>query len=46
MTIRIGVIGTGRAGLIHARAFQGHIPAARLTAICDPGPEALSAAWR
>ena len=44
MTIRIGVIGTGRAGLIHARAFQGHIPAARLTAICDPGPEALSAA--
>jgi myo-inositol 2-dehydrogenase/D-chiro-inositol 1-dehydrogenase/scyllo-inositol 2-dehydrogenase (NAD+) len=35
----VGVIGTGRAGLVHARNFAGNIPGARLTAICDTDPE-------
>ncbi len=35
------VIGTGRAGLIHARNYASAIPSARLAALVDPVEEAL-----
>ncbi len=38
------VIGTGRAGLIHARNLARRIPEARLTALCDPNEESLQRA--
>lgn len=43
---RIGVcvIGSGRAGLIHARNFVGGISGARLVGLADPVPEALDKA--
>jgi myo-inositol 2-dehydrogenase/D-chiro-inositol 1-dehydrogenase/scyllo-inositol 2-dehydrogenase (NAD+) len=44
--IRILVIGTGRAGMIHARNFATSVPNARLTGICDPGKDALATASR
>lgn len=40
----IALIGTGRAGLIHARNFRVAVPGARLVALADPVPEALAAA--
>ena len=42
--INVCVIGSGRAGMIHARNFAGRISGARLAALCDPVPEALRAA--
>jgi myo-inositol 2-dehydrogenase/D-chiro-inositol 1-dehydrogenase/scyllo-inositol 2-dehydrogenase (NAD+) len=42
--IGICVIGSGRAGLIHARNFAHVVPGARLTALVDPQAEALAAA--
>ncbi len=42
--INICVIGSGRAGMIHARNFSGRIDGARLVALCDPVQEALDAA--
>jgi myo-inositol 2-dehydrogenase/D-chiro-inositol 1-dehydrogenase/scyllo-inositol 2-dehydrogenase (NAD+) len=42
--IGICVIGSGRAGLIHARNFARGVPGARLAALVDPQPEALAAA--
>jgi predicted dehydrogenase len=39
--VRIGVIGAGRAGMIHARNFVGSIPDAVLTSMADPSEEAL-----
>lgn len=42
--IGIGVIGCGRAGLIHARHFAAGVGGARLVALCDPVPAALAAA--
>ena len=39
--IRLCVIGTGRAGIIHAKNFAKNIDGAKLTAIVDPSPEAL-----
>jgi myo-inositol 2-dehydrogenase/D-chiro-inositol 1-dehydrogenase/scyllo-inositol 2-dehydrogenase (NAD+) len=34
--VRVGVIGTGRAGGIHAQNLAQRIPAASLVALCDP----------
>lgn len=43
-TVRVCVIGAGRAGMIHARNFNGVVPGARLVAICDPCEENLASA--
>ena len=40
----VAVIGSGRAGLIHARNFAAGIDGARLVALVDPVPQALAAA--
>lgn len=42
--IRVCLIGCGRAGMIHARSYAGHIREAELIAVCDPSPENLTAA--
>jgi myo-inositol 2-dehydrogenase/D-chiro-inositol 1-dehydrogenase/scyllo-inositol 2-dehydrogenase (NAD+) len=39
----VAVVGTGRAGLVHARNFAAGIPGARLVALADPSEEALAA---
>ena len=39
--IRICLIGTGRAGMIHGRNFAGRIKNAELIALCDPSKESL-----
>jgi myo-inositol 2-dehydrogenase/D-chiro-inositol 1-dehydrogenase/scyllo-inositol 2-dehydrogenase (NAD+) len=39
--MRFCLIGTGRAGLIHARNLAHRIPTARLAAICDANPDTL-----
>jgi predicted dehydrogenase len=44
--IGVCVIGSGRAGLIHARNFARMVPGARLAALVDPQAEALAAAGR
>lgn len=36
----IAIIGTGRAGMIHARNYQRHVPHARVVAVSDPDPAA------
>ena len=38
------LIGSGRAGMIHARNFAGRVQHAKLIAVCDPNLEALQAA--
>ncbi|SUS06559.1 Myo-inositol 2-dehydrogenase / D-chiro-inositol 1-dehydrogenase/scyllo-inositol 2-dehydrogenase (NAD+) [uncultured Defluviicoccus sp.] len=40
----IALIGSGRAGLIHARNFASAVPGAKLVALADPVPAALAAA--
>lgn len=40
MSLRIGIIGAGRAGRIHARSFSHHVERAALVAMSDPSPEA------
>jgi predicted dehydrogenase len=41
--VRIAVVGVGRMGAVHARELlQGNIRRARLSAVCDPDPEALA----
>lgn len=40
-TVRIGVVGVGRAGLIHARNYAKGVPGADLVAVADPFDEAL-----
>jgi len=42
--IRICVIGSGRAGMIHARNFASGIPFATLAALADPDEEAVKKA--
>lgn len=42
--VRVCLIGCGRAGMIHARSFAGHIREAVLAALCDPMEENLAAA--
>ena len=44
--IGVCVIGSGRAGMIHARNFARVVPGARLAALVDPQAEALAAAGR
>lgn len=39
--VRFCLIGTGRAGLIHARNIARRIPTTRLVAICDSNPKSL-----
>jgi len=34
--VRLCLIGTGRAGMIHAKNFRGSIDMARVIAVCDP----------
>jgi predicted dehydrogenase len=36
MTLRVLLVGAGRAGMVHARNFAAGVPGARLTAIADP----------
>lgn len=42
--IRVCVIGSGRAGMIHARNFARSVPHAELTAMADPVKDAATAA--
>jgi len=42
-TIRVCLIGAGRAGKVHARSLVQYLPDAELAAIVDPAPEALRA---
>lgn len=42
--LRVCVIGTGRAGMIHARNYATAVPEARLVAGCDPDGDALGRA--
>ncbi len=42
--VRVCLIGCGRAGMIHARSYAGHIRDAELAALCDPMAENLAAA--
>ena len=44
--VGICVIGSGRAGMIHARNFAGRVSGARLEAMCDPDKEVLKNACR
>ena len=44
--IRICLIGTGRAGMIHGRNFAGRIKNAELIALCDPSKESLETAQK
>lgn len=43
-TINIGIIGSGRAGMIHARNFSRLIPGAGVTVVSDPSAESRAAA--
>ena len=43
-TAGIGLIGAGRAGMIHARNFRAAVPNAYLAAIADPCKENVDAA--
>lgn len=43
-TLGVCVIGTGRAGMIHARDYNGNVPGAQLVALCDPFEPNLKAA--
>jgi myo-inositol 2-dehydrogenase/D-chiro-inositol 1-dehydrogenase/scyllo-inositol 2-dehydrogenase (NAD+) len=40
--VRLCLIGTGRAGMIHARNFRAAIDGAKMTAVCDPDIEAAN----
>jgi predicted dehydrogenase len=42
--VRVAVVGTGRAGLVHARNVAAAVEGARLAALADPSDEALAAA--
>jgi predicted dehydrogenase len=42
--VGVAVVGTGRAGLVHARNFASGVAGARLVAIADPDANALAAA--
>ena len=42
--LNVCLIGTGRAGMIHARSYMGNVVGARLLAICDPCEENLKKA--
>ena len=42
--VRVCLIGCGRAGMIHARAYNSQVVGAELIAICDPFDESLRSA--
>ncbi len=42
--VSLGLIGAGRAGMIHARNFRAAVPNAALTAVADPCKENVQAA--
>ena len=42
--LSIGLIGAGRAGMIHARNLRASVPHAALTAVADPVEAAARAA--
>lgn len=42
--IRVCLIGCGRAGMIHAKSYAGHVRGAQLIAVCDPFEENLDRA--
>ena len=42
----IAIIGTGRAGLIHAGNFARSVPGAQLVALADPVAESLAQAQK
>jgi predicted dehydrogenase len=42
-TIGVAVVGTGRAGMVHARNFADGVPGGRLVALADPSEQALAA---
>lgn len=42
--LSIALIGSGRAGMIHARNFKGSVPYAKIVAACDPVEEVAKAA--
>ena len=42
--VSLGLIGAGRAGMIHARNFRAAVPNAALTAVADPCRENVQAA--
>ena len=42
--VKIGLIGAGRAGMIHARTFSAHVDDAEFSAVADPNAEAVAAA--
>lgn len=42
--VRICLIGTGRAGMIHAKNFKASIDGSRMVAVCDPNIESAEAA--
>jgi myo-inositol 2-dehydrogenase/D-chiro-inositol 1-dehydrogenase/scyllo-inositol 2-dehydrogenase (NAD+) len=44
--LRLCVIGTGRAGLVHAANIKHHIKQAELAALCDSNPEELARVGR
>ncbi len=41
-SVRVGVVGVGRAGLIHARNFAKGVAGSKLVAVADPSAEALA----
>ena len=43
-TLKIGLIGSGRAGMIHARNFAGRVPSCSVAVVCDAFAEAAYAA--
>lgn len=44
--IKVCLIGTGRAGMIHGKNFARRIENAKLIALCDPSEESLAAAQK
>jgi predicted dehydrogenase len=43
-SLGVAVVGTGRAGMVHARNFAAGVVGGRLVALADPSEEALAAA--
>ncbi len=44
--LHMALIGTGRAGIIHARNHRASVPGARIVAVVDPVEEVAIAAAR
>lgn len=34
--VKVCLIGSGRAGMVHAHNYTGSVPNARIIAVCDP----------